>query len=472
MHPHWTIVLDATVQELRIIDKVTSYRPKGAWFSPAVQKGYSDGITHLMVKQGKKSKYDRFPTGLFKRVHDELFNKGIPVEVDELSQASTFPAAHTLTTKLKGVELRDYQLDAMIACLANGRGVVGLPTGSGKTEVEIALAKALDVPTLYVVHRKELVNQTKERFKLRWPKMKVGVIGDGWWHDECQVTIGMIQSLTSKSRAERCTEFMERVQCIIVDEVHHAPAPTYYRLLMTSVAPFRFGFSATPKGNSGDELMMEGAIGPIIYSLAASPLVERGLLARPIVEFFEAPSPDIDYMSGWEWGNEDGIYMTGIVKNDARNRLIVKKVEEHVGEGRNVLVLVTRIEHGRVLADASGYEFVFGDTDFKDRLSALQRLGRKDGGRGTALIASTILDEGVDITGIDVVVNGAGGESCVRVAQALGRAIRPKVQDGNDSGGSCYFVDFRDSGHRILREHSRKRLRQLAAESSYEIRRG
>lgn len=456
---------DALPPELRVIDKVTSYRRKGAWFEQSVQKGWSDGITHLMEKKPRF----RFPTGLFPKVLEELNVKGIVFETNDGDGTFGVAVVGTSTSvQLRGVELRDYQFETLHACLRNGRGVVQLPTGSGKTEVEIALAKMLGVKTLYMVHRKELVNQTKERFKKRWPEVKVGVCGDGWWNDREQVTVGMVQTLTSRSRLEQLAALLSEVQLVIVDEVHHAPAPTYYRLLMSAPVPFRFGFSATPEGNSGDEMMMEAALGPIIYQMQASPLVERGLLARPIVEFLTAPGPDIEYMSGYEWGNEEGIYMTGIVKNDARNRLIAKKVREHVDAGRNVLVLVTRVEHGHILAELTGYEFVYGDTDFKDRLVALSRLEGKNDSRGTALVASTILDEGVDVRGLDVVVNAAGGESVVRTAQALGRAIRPK----NDTGASrCWFIDFVDTGHDILRRHSRKRLAQLRKEGAFEIRR-
>ena len=74
--------------------------------------------------------------------------------------------------------MRDYQVDAQVAFLKYGRGVLECATGSGKTEMIIALTKALKCKTLVVVRGLDLMFQSQRRFSTRL-KQKVGVLGAG-----------------------------------------------------------------------------------------------------------------------------------------------------------------------------------------------------------------------------------------------------------------------------------------------------
>jgi superfamily II DNA or RNA helicase len=58
------------------------------------------------------------------------------------------------------VELRDYQNQALDAWTANGnRGIIVLPTGSGKTLVGIKAISLLNTPTLVIAPTLDLVDQ-------------------------------------------------------------------------------------------------------------------------------------------------------------------------------------------------------------------------------------------------------------------------------------------------------------------------
>jgi len=97
---------------------------------------------------------------------------------------------------LCGVVLRDYQMDAIKALLNAGRGVAKMATNAGKTEVMAALLKAYDSKAVVVVHRKELLYQTADRFRNRLG-MEVGMIGDGVCLPS-KITVAMVQTLYSK----------------------------------------------------------------------------------------------------------------------------------------------------------------------------------------------------------------------------------------------------------------------------------
>ena len=75
------------------------------------------------------------------------------------------------------------------------------------------------------------------------------------------------------------------------------------------------------------------------------------------------------------------------------------------------------------------------------------------------LIATSILDEGVDISGINAIWLGAGGKSLRQTLQRVGRGLRKKA-DG--SGLTVY--DFLDYCHPYLTKHSLARYKIYKAE--------
>jgi superfamily II DNA or RNA helicase len=77
------------------------------------------------------------------------------------------------------VVLRDYQNQALNAWMANGnRGIIVLPTGSGKTLVGIKAISLLITPTLVVAPTLDLVDQWRSRLKKEF-RTEVGVLGGG-----------------------------------------------------------------------------------------------------------------------------------------------------------------------------------------------------------------------------------------------------------------------------------------------------
>jgi superfamily II DNA or RNA helicase len=79
------------------------------------------------------------------------------------------------------IEPRPYQKEAVKAVLeARKRGVTRqlevLPTGAGKTLVFGMLAREMDVPTIVLAHREELLNQARTKIRMVWPEADVGIL--------------------------------------------------------------------------------------------------------------------------------------------------------------------------------------------------------------------------------------------------------------------------------------------------------
>jgi len=153
-------------------------------------------------------------------------------------------------------ELREHQQQArewLEKIRSEGKTIALLEhaTGTGKTIVAIADARAFDGRTLYLAHRKQLVTQTRRRFREFWPESHPAL-----WisrvrknHREHQVICASIQSL-SDCLAEFTPEYFDY---IIVDEAHHAPADTYKRILGYFPAQVHLGadcYTDRPDGQS------------------------------------------------------------------------------------------------------------------------------------------------------------------------------------------------------------------------------
>ena len=191
VYPNYTVVGGDV--DYGVIDEATRFKKSGYQHSNAYKKRAWDGYTRLFSK-----KENAFPTGLLERVKRSLKkkNKGITFEIEDLR---TFKDNVTDISgvKLRGVELRKHQISAANAMLKKKHGVLWAATNSGKTEVAIAVVKALNLKALFLVKGKDLVHQTYERFKTRIGSKNVGIITSSKW-DEQRFTVASADTLSRR----------------------------------------------------------------------------------------------------------------------------------------------------------------------------------------------------------------------------------------------------------------------------------
>jgi len=411
---------------------------------PKVQSGEWDGKYRFIdVKTGK------FPTGLLEQVVGWFKDHDFECEIDDQRE---YPIENWWISEemLSDITLRDYQMDALQVALKKKRGVLQLPTGCGKTEIAIALVKALGLPTLYFVNTRTLLHQTAKRFKDRTCR-NVGIIGDGEFQPNDDITVATVQSLDSlmKKDQKEFKQFINGFQCIILDECHHASAKTWYKIAMyCHNAYYRYGLSGTPLDRS-DLLNMKliACIGDRIYYMPTKELQESGDLCDIEIRIIE----NKESFGGGQW---QSIYKYGIVESSKRNGTICIVADYHFCNGDKVLILVREIQHGRDLAKGlatlgTPVIFLQGSTSSKDRKDVMNRFNE---GGGFVLVATTIFDEGVDLPNVNVVIEAPGGKSDVKTIQRTGRGLRKK-----EDGGKLIVYDFADHSQYLL-EHSIKRI--------------
>lgn len=428
-----------------------AYRPPGYQFMAAFKRHVWDGYIRLLTSNGT------FPAGLAWLVESCLVEHGCTVTWQWDVKRPPLAVKHTRDITLGGVTLYPWQAKAVRIALERGRGVLKVATGGGKTEVVAGLVRCLEgerpPKTLIVVPNRNLLIQTKKRLEERLG-YEVGAIGFGKWQED-YVTVAIPDTLSAPKFQKERIELMNKCEMILLDECHHTPSQKWSTIVGRCKAFYRFGLSGTPLDRGdGSDLKLEGSTGPMLVDISSSLLVSQGKLAKPTVEMVDVTKPSLP--EGLDFHD---IYTLGIVRNLHFHRLLVSKVAAFVKAKKQVLVLVTRIDHGNALSAEMNlvrrkpiaHAFVHGKTDIEVLKARVEEF---KAGKLPVLIASPIFGEGTDIPNIDVLVVADGGKSVIKTVQKAGRAMRPKKGREN----VCRLVDFRHYTHGKLLEHSEARI--------------
>lgn len=134
--------------------------------------------------------------------------------------------------------LRDYQQKAIDLILESSnsgvkRQAIEMATGSGKTVVFshlIPLLKQKGTRALVLAHTQELITQSRDKINKVNPDLKVGIeMGKVRSKPDDDVVVASVMSLARSNRLERFNP--NEFKTIIIDECHHAVAPSYLKIL-------------------------------------------------------------------------------------------------------------------------------------------------------------------------------------------------------------------------------------------------
>jgi superfamily II DNA or RNA helicase len=423
---------------LPLVRQICRARPDGFQFMKRFRMNMWDGYISLMTN------FRSFPIGLLGMVVDGLVSAGHHVEIED--NREHIDAKEVTDACLTGIVLRDYQIEAANTLIANINGVAKMATNSGKTEVMAAVIYGLNYPkTLIVLHRKELMYQTAERFEDRLG-IKVGLIGDGNYIKD-QITVAMIQSISGKFYAKEWAGN----QLLMVDECHHMSSNQMMDFLKKVPGAYRFGFSGTPlKYDVLSDMKLMAMTGDVRYEISNKFLIEEGYSAVPSVEIhIIESSSDAD----WKLHYHDA-YQKLIVDNFDRNMIISGVAKESEGI---TLILVNMIKHGELLQSMIPDSIMVDGSDSTQfRRSILDMMRNQEAG---VYISSPILDEGVDVPAMNTVILAGGGKSHVKLLQRIGRGLRKKQGDN-----VLTVHDFLDDTNVHLFKHSEARIETYVKE--------
>ena len=164
--------------------------------------------------------------------------------------------------------LRWYQREALHRWeAASQRGVIALPTGSGKTVVALAAIAKLGVATLVLVPTRVLLDQWVRTLSACWPHT-IGRLGDGD-HQVLPITVA-----TYASAVMWAPRIGDRFGLVVIDEAHHVGAWCPSEILEMLVAPARLGLTATPPDNMR---ALTRHVGGVVYTKRPEELIGDGL---------------------------------------------------------------------------------------------------------------------------------------------------------------------------------------------------
>ena len=399
-------------------------------------------------------------------------------------------------------DLHPYQLQIrrqMLAALqrtksVERRGVVWLPTGTGKTRVTVeTLLLGLDLVAprnciLWIADREELCEQAVSDFRHVW--MQKGYLRDGstpplrltrlWGQRSASdpptiptVIVASIQKLArGLGRDEGFEEWLDvigrRCAVVVLDEAHKSGSPTYVRVLRalglhrkkngfrrnySTGAPL-FGLTATPvRGSEAENKTLRSRFGRRLIepgrgfrTLAA---FEKGGYLSKITGYVVPTKYQLTVSRGerehWE---TFGTLARGVInragQDPHRTAEIVRDLEGRLKKLQSVLVFACSVQHAHAMATVLSERGVKaraldGGTSRGLRHAVIDSFKRKE---FQVLINCDLLATGFDAPNVDCVAIARPVGSQVLYAQMVGRGLR-----GVRNGGTptCLVLDYEDS---------------------------
>ena len=449
----------------------------GARYQPSVRLGRWDGKVAFFQLGG--SSY----INLLPEIVPFLEDKGYDIEIEDTRAYRTTFAFDQVTEDSfadiawpKGhpqegepIVLRDYQIQILNNFLSNPQSIQEVATGAGKTIMTAALSKSIEAygRSIVIVPNKSLVTQTEADYINMG--LDVGVyFGDrkeyGKTHTICtwQSLNILLKNSTNYEAEVTIQDFIEDVVCIMVDEVHMAKADALKTLLTGVFAhvPIRWGLTGTIPKEDYEFVSLRCSLGEVIGRLSASELQEAGHLANCHVNVVQM----VDHVEYKDYQSELK-YLTTTIERLA----YLAKMIDSIKEGGNTLILVDRIETGKILqaelstlfsllSDRPDVVFVSGSTKAASRKEEYDEIATST----NKIIIATygVAAVGINIPRIFNLVLVEPGKSFVRVIQSIGRGIR-KAEDKD-------FVQIWDitSTCKFSKRHLTKR-KQFYKEANY-----
>src|ERR1700736_4866854 len=340
------------------------------------------------------------------------------------------------TATSRAPHLRPYQVEAQQAILEHrARGVrsqlVSLATGLGKSVVIATLPKLLSLRpgdvTVVVAHRDELIEQIVDKMRVENPDALIGVEkAERRASDECNIVVATVQTLAEKRLEEFVARFKRRISLFVIDEAHHAAAPSY-RAIVDAILGQRpeamiLGFTATP--NRGDGVRLVDVFEKIVYTMDARKGIDAGYLV-PVKSYAVATGISLDDVA-----SRGGDFVIGqlaqAVNIGQRNERIVAAYKQNT-PGLKALVFTASVDHPRAAAEefvARGVraEWASGEPPREER----DPFVRDFRGEGIdVLVNCGLYLEGFDVPSVQVILNARPTKSTTLYTQITGRALRP-----------------------------------------------
>jgi superfamily II DNA or RNA helicase len=412
-------------------------------------------------------------------VFESYWNSGdfIPYDAEVFAQQTALTDQGNTRFVLSPVELRPEPFQERLLeeiALSRERGhhrnLLASATGTGKTVMAaIDYARLRErlsrTRLLFVAHRKEILEQSLRTFRHALREHSFGELWvDGRRPTDFEHVFASIQSLSASGLSDLDPRHFD---VVIIDEFHHAAAPSYASLLEHIRPVELLGLTATPERSDGLPLL-QWFDNRIAAELRLWDAIDQQRLS-PFSYFGIHDGLDLREIPWRRSRGYDTEALTNLLTGtDALARQVVKELERRVDNLARMRTLgfCVSVEHARFMArvfNDTGIpsRAVWADTPSAERQSALDDLSAR---RINVLFSVDLFNEGVDIPVVDTLLLLRPTDSPMLFLQQLGRGLRKshgKLQ--------CTILDF--VGHHRKEFRFDRRFRALLGGSRGDLQR-
>lgn len=439
------------------LQKKLSIRNRNAYYIKMRIKGLRgwDGYNQYITDSGS------FDTGLLPLVYNTIKelsdNEIVFIDVRELPVFKK-----DIPTVIGGRMMREYQVKAIESIKNNKVGKLKFPMGlidaatnAGKTMIAMGIHMSVsNAKTVYLVNQLDLYKDALEEFQKVFGHNNVGYIqGKNLkWAD---IMICMVPTLRTQMPVVLAK--ISQYNVLIFDECDTALAPSNKKIIQFFYnAPIRIGLSGSidKATDPNTNRKLHAIFGDVIFKISNKELIDSGYSAN--IQLRMLPGSDLDKSTVTSFDKE---YENGIIKNDYRNNMVIKRIRYFLSKGiEPILVICKNHQHIEILYRKALKEF--GDkytVKYVHHLKPDRKQIQDDFAKGKIdiLIGSYILKRGKNFPYTRYLCNAAGGLSASNVLQVMGRLLRihPELKEKVK-----YIDDFWDSGKHLLK-HSKKRFK-------------
>lgn len=343
-----------------------------------------------------------------------------------------------------------HQREALTSWKQGGKkGVVVLPTAAGKTYLAQLAMQSTGRSTLILVPTLDLMHQWYAQLLAAFPDVEIGLLGGGS-RDRTPILVS-----TYDSAAIHAEALGNQYALLVFDECHHLPTDFYRVIAEYAIAPYRLGLTATPDRSDGKHQDLNNLIGPVVYSKTPEELSGQALAEHKTVQIKVKLSPQertlyqkaiqtrndflkeakisLGSLKGWQ------LFVQASARSpQGRRAMLAHREAKEIALGTDAKLrvladLVNRHYPERMLIftndNATVYrisqEFLLPaithQTPVKERHDILTRFRE---GEYKNLVASHVLNEGVDVPDAGIAVILSGTSSAREFIQRKGRVLR------------------------------------------------
>ena len=370
------------------------------------------------------------------------------------------------------------KLDAERKVRGNFRDLIVAATGTGKTVISALDYKRVckEDPygthrLLFVAHREEILKQSLYTFRGVLKDANFGELFVGSHKPESIDHLFIsIQTFNSQDFTSKTSP--DLYDHIIIDEFHHAAAPTYQKLLTYYRPRTLLGLTATPERMDGKDILQYFG-GRIAAEIRLPEAIDRKLLS-PFQYFGVTDTVDLNDVKwsrgGYDKNDLERVYTFSGMVAERRADMVIEAVLRYVTDIDEVkgLGFCVSVAHARFMAkyfNEHGIPSISldGGSPDEERGSAKKRLV---GGEIRFIFVVDLYNEGVDIPEVNTVLFLRPTESLTVFLQQLGRGLR--LADGKECLTVLDFIgqanrryDFEHKFAALLSDPSRGVLREL-----------